>query len=360
MDGKILSIVARGSLEGGNMIDVGVIGFGLAGASFHAPLVAAVERLRLAAIVTSRTAAVGQAFPGVAVLPDAAALLADPAIGLVVIATPNDLHAPLARAALEAGKHVVVDKPFAIDPADGAALIALAEQRGLVLSVFHNRRWDADFTTVADVLAGGALGDVMLAELRWDRFRPAIKPGWREATVEQGGGMLADLGPHLIDQALELFGPPEAIAADLAAQREGVVVDDYFELTLFHGARRVILSASTLIVAARPRFALHGTAGSFVKYGLDPQEAMLRAGASANDPGYGEEAPEAFGTLTVADQPPVLVPSLRGDWRRFYEGMADAILTGAAPPVDPADALLGLRLIALARQSAAEGRRLPV
>jgi scyllo-inositol 2-dehydrogenase (NADP+) len=340
------------------MVDVGVIGFGLAGASFHAPLVDAVERLRLAAIVTSRTEEAARKFPNAKVVQGAEALIANPSIGLVVIATPNDLHAPLARAALEAGKHVVIDKPFAVDPADGEALIALAKQRGLVLSVFHNRRWDADFLTVLDVLAGGGLGDVMLAELRWDRFRPAIKPGWREAMVDQGGGMLADLGPHLIDQALQLFGKPEAIAADLAAQRMGVVVDDYFELTFHYGERRVILSASTLVVSPRPRFSLHGTQGSFVKHGLDPQEAVLRAGATANDAGYGEEAPEAFGILTPAEGGPELVPSVRGDWRLYYEGMADAILDGAPPPVDPADALLGLRLIALARQSASEGRTL--
>ena len=342
------------------MIDVGVIGFGLAGKSFHAPLVAAVERLRLAAIVTSRRDEVAEAFPGVAVVPTAEALIADPSIGLVVIATPNELHVPLAKAALEGGKHVVIDKPFAVDAADGAALIDLAAARGLVLSVFHNRRWDADFLTVLDVLGGGVLGEVMLAELRWDRFRPAIKPGWREATVEQGGGMLADLGPHLIDQALQLFGLPEAITADIAAQRADVVVDDYFELTLHYGARRVILSASTMVMAPRPRFALHGTKGSFVKHGLDPQEAMLRAGASANDAGYGEEGPEAFGTLTVAEGRPELVPSIRGDWRRYYEGVADAILDDAPPPVDPADALAGLNLIALARRSAAEGKRLTV
>jgi scyllo-inositol 2-dehydrogenase (NADP+) len=342
------------------MIHVGVIGFGLAGKSFHAPLVDAVERLKLAAIVTSRRGEVADAFPGVAVVPTAEALIADPSIDLIVIATPNELHAPLAKAGLEAGKHVVIDKPFAVDPADGAALIELSAARGLVLSVFHNRRWDADFLTVLDILGGGALGEVMLAELRWDRFRPAIKPGWREATVEQGGGMLADLGPHLIDQALQLFGTPEAITADIAAQRPDVVVDDYFELTLHYGERRVILSASTLVVAPRPRFALHGSKGSFVKFGLDPQEAMLRAGATANDAGFGEEGPEAFGTLTIADGQPELVPSIRGDWRRYYEGVADATLDGAPPPVDPADALIGLNLIALARRSAAEGRRLTV
>jgi scyllo-inositol 2-dehydrogenase (NADP+) len=342
------------------MIRTGVIGYGLAGASFHAPLVAAVERLKLAAIVTSRAEQVARDHPGVAVVASAEALIADPAIDLVVIATPNDLHAPLAHAVLEAGKHVVIDKPFALNPGAAADLINVAKARGRVLSAFHNRRWDSDFLTVRGVLQGGTLGEVMLAELRWDRYRPAIKQGWREASVEEGGGMLADLGPHLIDQALALFGPPEALTADLAAQRAGVVVDDYFELTLHYGKRRVILSASTLVAAARPRFSLHGSLGSFVKYGLDPQEPFLRAGGKAGDPGYGEEPVATFGTLTIGDGATEVVPSARGDWRLYYEGVADAILDGAPPPVDPADALAGLEFIALARRSAAEGRTMAV
>ncbi|MEO7687961.1 MAG: oxidoreductase [Sphingomonas sp.] len=340
------------------MINVGVIGYGLAGASFHAPLVAAVDRLKLAAIVTSRSDQVARDHPGVAVVASAEALIADPGIDLIVIATPNDLHAPLAHAALAAGKHVVIDKPFALNPGAAADLMTVAKARGRVLSVFHNRRWDSDFLTVQQVLQGGALGEVMLAELRWDRFRPAIKQGWREASVEEGGGMLADLGPHLIDQALCLFGSPERLTADLAAQRAGVVVDDYFELVLHYGKRRVILSGSTLIAAARPRFALHGSLGSFVKYGLDPQEPFLRAGGKAGDSGYGEEPAATYAMLTIGEHAPEVVPSARGDWRLYYEGVADAILDGAPPPVDPADALAGLELIALARRSAAEGRTL--
>jgi len=341
-------------------INVGMIGYGLAGASFHAPLIAAVERLKLAAIVTSRKDQVERDHPGVAVVASAEALIADPGIDLIVIATPNDLHAPLAHAALKAGKHVVIDKPFALNPGAAAELIAVAGEHKRVLSVFHNRRWDSDFLTVQKMLDGGALGEVMLAELRWDRFRPAIKPGWREASVEDGGGMLADLGPHLIDQAIRLFGAPEALTADLAAQRVDVVVDDYFELTLHYGKRRVILSASTLVAAARPRFSLHGSLGSFVKYGLDPQEPFLRAGGKAGDPGYGEEPAATFGTLTIGEGAPEAVPSARGDWRLYYEGVADAILDGAPPPVDPADALAGLELIALARRSSVEGRTMAV
>ena len=337
------------------MIQVGLIGYGLAGASFHAPLIAAVPGLRLAAVVTSRAAEVAATWPDVAVIADAPTLLADPAIDLVVIATPDHLHAPLAKAALEAGKHVVIDKPFVTDPADGAALIALAEARGLVLTAFHNRRWDADFLTVADLLRRGVLGAIALAELRWDRFRPAIKAGWRE---DEGAGLLNDLGPHLIDQAIQVFGMPDALSADIATQRSGAATEDYFELTLLYGTRRVIVSAATLLAAPRARFALHGTDGSFVKHGIDPQEAVLRDGGSPRDPGYGREEPAAFGILTYPDGSREPVPSARGDWRRFYAGMVAAIRDGDPGPVPAIEALDVIRLIALARRSAAEGKRL--
>lgn len=339
------------------MIDVGLIGYGLAGASFHAPLIGAVPGLRLASVVTSRAAAVARDWPEAKAVADAETLFGDPDIGLVVIATPDHLHAPLAKAALEAGKPVVIDKPFVTDPADGAALIALAAAEGLMLSAFHNRRWDADFLTARALVDAGTLGDIALAELRWDRFRPAIKPGWRETA---GAGLLNDLGPHLLDQALQLFGMPEALTADLATQRAAATTEDYFELTLHYGARRVIVSAATLLAAPRPRFALHGTGGSFIKYGIDPQEAVLRAGLPPTTPGFGEDVPEAYGTLTDADGVARAVPSERGDWRGYYEGVVAAITTGAPAPVPAAEALTVMRLIALARESAAGGRRVAV
>jgi scyllo-inositol 2-dehydrogenase (NADP+) len=336
------------------VIGVGLIGFGLAGASFHAPLVAAEPRMRLAAVASSRAEAVRASHPDVAVHPTPEALIADPGVDLVVIATPNRLHAPLARAALEAGRHVVVDKPLVADPADGPALVALASARGRMLSVFHNRRWDGDFLTAQRVLRSGELGAVRYAELCWDRHRPAIKPGWREEGGE-GAGVLADLGPHLMDQALRLFGRPDAVAGDVVAQREGARADDWFDVTLHYGATRVRLAASTLVADPRPRFALHGDRGSFVKHGLDPQEARLRAGGSAGR-SANDDPHDLRGRLTIGDAEPELVPTEPGDWTHFYAGMADAILDGAAPPVDPADAVLGLELIALARRSAAEGR----
>jgi len=340
-------------------IRVGLIGYGLAGKVFHAPLIGAVEGLTLAAAATSRVAELATDWPEARVMPDPQAIVADPGIDLVVVASPNDTHAPLACAALEAGKHVVVDKPLARDAAEGRALADLAREQGRTLSVFHNRRWDGDFLTVRKLVEADALGDLRLVELRWDRFRLEQRAGWKDA-AERGGGILADLGPHLIDQALLLFGMPDSVSADLATQRAGGKTDDYAELTLHYGAMRVIVSATMAVAAPRPRFALHGTRGSFVKYGVDPQEDQLRGGMTPGAPGYGEEQPERHGALTDPSGATRSIPTERGDYRCFYEGVVAAIRDGAPPPVDPADAIAGLDLIDLARKSAAEGRRLAV
>jgi scyllo-inositol 2-dehydrogenase (NADP+) len=336
-------------------LSVGLIGYGLAGSVFHAPLIDAVERLSLTAVSTTRPVARDD----VRVTPDPEALFADRDLDLIVIASPNRSHFPLAKAALLAGKHVVVDKPLTVTPEEADALIALATEQRRVLTVFHNRRWDGDYLTVKQLIAAGTLGDIMLFEAHWDRFRPAIKQGWREVP-DLGSGLLNDLGPHLLDQALQLFGAPDAIYADVMSQRTKAEVDDYFNLTLCYGQMRAILSASTLVTAPRPRFALHASLGSFVKYGLDPQALMLEAGARPGDPGFGEEPPEFHGALARADKEPVRVTTLTGSYSYFYEAVADAILEGAQIPVDPSDAREGLRLIELARQSAAEGRLVSV
>lgn len=337
------------------MIRTGVIGYGLGGMAFHAPLIDAVPELALAAIATARGDEVRSRYPGVAVT-DPVALIADPSIRLVAISTPNDTHFPLAEAALKAGKHVVIDKPFTNSVAEGEALIALAAERGLVLAAFHNRRWDGDFLTVQKLVESGRLGDVMLAEFRWDRFRPEVADSWKE-DAGPGTGLLADLGPHLIDQALTLFGEPEALSADLAIQREGARADDYFELTLHYGKRRAVLSASRLMLNQHPRFALHGTKAGFVKYGLDPQEPWMKAGGSANDPRYGVEDAAEHGVLVSSDGTRETIVSEQGDYRRFYTGVARAIAEGGVPPVTAADAVLGLRIIELARESLRQGRR---
>lgn len=327
------------------MIRVGLAGYGLAGTIFHAPLIRACDRMNLAAVLTSRAAP--------ARVDNMDALLE--ASDLVVIATPNDSHFELARAALEAGRHVVVDKPFMVTPAEADAIIALACKQARVLTVFHNRRWDSDFLTVRKLLP--RLGEIMLFEAHWDRFRPAIKPGWREVP-HPGGGVLNDLGSHMIDQALLLFGMPEAISADVVSQRAGAQVDDYFDLTLHYGDRRVCLRCSTLVAEPRPRFALHGSAGSFIKQGLDPQETQLKAGMDPRAPDFGLDGRD--GLLTLADGPVEAIPTERGDYPAFYEAVADAVLDGAPVPVDPVDARNGLTLIDLARQAAWRGQRLAV
>lgn len=340
------------------MIRTAVIGYGLGGLAFHAPLVDAVSGLQLAIVATSRAALVHERYPHVTVT-DAASAIADPTIQLVVISTPNDSHFALARDALLAGKHVVIDKPFANSAADGETLIGLAKERSLVLSAFHNRRWDGDFLTVRKLLDSGRLGELMLYEARWDRYRPEVTTAWRDIP-DVGAGMLADLGPHLIDQALLLFGVPESLSADIGFQREGARTNDYFELAFHYGQRRVILSASRLVAAARPRFALHGTRGGFVKYGLDPQEPLLKAGGSANDPDFGVEDPGLHGTVTWGDGTRETVATERGDYRRYYSGVAQAIATGGEPPVTAGDAVLGQKLIELAWRSSDEGRVMAV
>jgi len=340
-------------------ITVGVLGFGLAGATFHCPLICAESRLELRAISSSRRGEVAKAFPGVAIHTSAESLIADPDIDLAVVATPDATHASLARAALLAGKHVVVEKPFALSSAEAMALLALARERKRVLTVFHNRRWDGDFKTVAGIVRSGRLGDIKLATLSWDRFRPAVKLGWREQSTDPWGALL-NLGPHLIDQALLLFGRPERITADLAVQRREAHSPDYFSITLQYGSLRVLLSVSILVADARPRFAIYGTRGSFVKYGIDPQEDNLRAGVAVGAPGFGADPESLYGSLTAVDAAAQRIPTEDGDWRPFYAGVAAAIAEGAPPPVDPADALDGLELIELARRSAEEKRTLTV
>lgn len=336
-------------------ITVGLVGYGLAGRVFHAPLLGAEPRLRLAAVASRRLDEVKAILPGVIVHPTPEALLEDAAVDLVVLASPNETHAPLARAALLAGKHVVVDKPFTITSAEAAELAALGARCGLVLSVFHNRRWDADFRTARDCIERGLLGEVMSYEAHFDRFRPAIKPGWREQEVP-GSGILYDLGAHLIDQALCLFGLPRAVTADLLAQRAEARAVDYFHVTLDYGRRRAILRSSTLIREPGPRFAIHGEGGSFLKHGIDGQEEALRAGRAPGAPGWGHEDPSAFGTLVTAAGERRTVPSLPGSYEAYYRGIAAAILDGAPPPVTAEEAGRVIRVIEAAMASA-EGRR---
>ena len=342
----------------GTPIKVGLLGFGLGGATFHASLIEQEPRLALTAVATSRAAEVRKRFPQVALYGSPAEVIADPAVDLVIVATPDTTHGPLARLALEAGKHVVVEKPMAMSAAGGAALTALSRERRRMLTVFHNRRWDGDFKTVREIVRSRRLGDIQYAALIWDRFRPELAQGWREQSHDPWGALM-NLGPHLVDQALLLFGRPDAIAGDIAIQRHDARSPDYFALTLHYGAARVLLSVSTLVVDPRPRFALHGSQGSFVKHGIDPQESSLRAGVTYGTPGFGADSEERYGVLTLMNATPERIRTQQGDWRPFYAAVVAAITNGSPPPVDPMDAVTGLELIELARRSAEEGRTLP-
>jgi scyllo-inositol 2-dehydrogenase (NADP+) len=339
-------------------IGVGLIGYGLGGSAFHAPLVQAEPGLRLHAVVTSRAEQVRRDHPGVEVVASAGELLADPAVELVVVAAPNAVHAELAAAALRAGRHVVVDKPFTLSTADADQLIALAEAEGRLLSVFHNRRWDADFLTVRRLLEAGPLGEVSSFVSRYDRFRPAPKGGWKEE-AGPGSGILWDLGPHLIDQALVLFGLPETVAADLRTQRPGVEAVDWVHLVLGYGRLRVLLRASMEVRDPGPRFEVHGDRGSFVKWGMDLQETAMRDGARPGDPGWGSEPPERHGTLTFEVAGLELrgrLASAPGAYQAFYAGMAAAMAGQGPVPVAAAQARDTVLVIERALASAREGR----
>ncbi len=336
-------------------IRVGLVGYGMAGSIFHAPVIAAVEGLRLTTVVSGRPADVARDLPGVAVVGAAEAAFADPAIDLIVIATPNTTHAALAQAALEAGKHVVIDKPMTTTLAEADALVALAARQGRMLSVYHNRRWDGDFLTIRTLLADRRLGEVYAYEAHYDRFRPEIKAGWRERALP-GSGVLFDLGSHLVDQALVLFGLPETVTADVFAQRPGARVDDYFHIVLGYGKRRAIVHASSLVREPGPHFTLHGDGGSFVKYGLDTQEAALKAGRPVGAPGWGDDDPTAFGRLVDASGARETIPTLPGSYAGYYAAVAAAIARGGPVPVSAESARDVIAVLEAARRSAAERR----
>lgn len=339
---------------------VGVVGYGFATATFHAPLIASVPGLELIAMSSSDPAKVRAAWPQVEVCDSPEALFARPDIELVVIPTPNETHYPLALKALAAGKHVVVDKPFTLDATEARTLIQCAEAAGRLLSVFHNRRWDADFLTVKQVLAAGALGRLTHFESHFDRYRPLVRPRWRESGAP-GSGLWYDLGSHLLDQTLQLFGTPQTIALDLAGLREGAAADDWFHAVLRYEGLRVILHGSALVAELGPRFALHGTRGSFTKFGLDPQEDALKLGGRPGASDWGRDPRP--GTLTLGEGDALVQRTIAGeagDYSRYYAAVRDAVLHAAPNPVPASDALKVMRLIDLGLTSFRDGRVMPV
>lgn len=340
-------------------LEVAVVGYGLAGAVFHAPLVQATPGMRVAAIVTGneeRRAQAARDHPDARLLRSAEEIWADAGTyDLVVVAAANRAHAPLTLSALDAGLPVVVDKPMAANSADARAMVEAARAAGLMLTVFHNRRWDSDFLTVRRLIEEGALGTPFRIESRFNRFRPAPKPGaWRElADPADAGGTLWDLGPHLIDQARVLFGEPTHVHAEVERRRAGVEVDDDVFLSLrFAGGESAQLWASQVAAIPGPRVGISGTGGAYEQPHVDPQEDALRAGMRPGDEEWGRVPRESWGRL-VTEAGDRSIEPVAGRWEAFYAQVRDALVSGAPPPVDPSDGLRVVEIVEEARRSAA-------
>ncbi|MGW1979279.1 Gfo/Idh/MocA family oxidoreductase [Streptomyces sp. NPDC001889] len=350
----------------GTALRVGLIGYGLAGSVFHAPLIAATPGLTLDTVVTShpeRRAQARTAFPGVRLAAAPEELWGRAGeLDLVVIASPNKTHVPLAEAALTTGLAAVVDKPLAATAAEARELAALAARRGLLLSVFQNRRWDNDFLTLTRVIEDGELGDVQRFESRFERWRPQLKGGWRESgDPEEIGGLLYDLGSHVVDQALTLFGPAALVYAESEVRRPGAAADDdtFIALTHANGVRSHLYMSATAAQLG-PRFRVLGSAAGFVTYGLDPQEAALRAGVRPGDgTGWGTEGESSWGRIGAGESPLTgggrPVETVPGDYPAYYAAVERALRDGTGPPVTATEAAAALDVLEAARRSAREG-----
>lgn len=349
-------------------LKIGLMGYGFAGATFHAPVIdhcgapadaPNAPYARVAAIATSQPEHARADYPATEIVTDLDGLIASDNVECIVIATPNDTHYALAAKVLAAGKHVVVDKPVTLTAAEARTLARLAREHGVLFAPFHNRRWDGDFMTVRDLIEGGTLGRIVHFESHFDRFRPQVRQRWREE-ASRGGGLLFDLGPHLIDQALALFGAPESVFATIKQHRDQASAPDYVHLLLGYADKEVVLHASALAAIEPPRFAVHGTRGSYVKAGLDTQEDQLKAGLRPGQAGFG--GGNAAGTLRALEgerEVERVVPTRDGAYVEFYRALAEAVAHGAPFPVSAQDAVDVMTVIELANESAREGRRLP-
>lgn len=344
------------------MIEVALIGFGLGGRCFHAPVIRAVAGLHLAAILQRTQSTAAELYPDMRIVRTLDQLLAIDAIQLVVISTPNQTHFPFAKRCLEAGKHVVVDKPFTTTVREAVELLNLAKQKNLVLSVYHNRRFDADFQALQQTIAAGQLGRVLRFESTYDRYRPQSKPGaWREKPGP-GSGVLFDLAPHLLDQSLTLLGIPEAIAADVRIERPGFSTDDAFDIFLYYPAGiRALLRATMMSAVPRPRLVVLGDKGSYLKREFDPLEPNLRNGQIPTGESWVVEKEENYGELTLIENGTSTtrkIPSI-GDWREFYGNVRDALLGKAPPLVTPQQILNVMVALELSLESNSKRCTLP-
>jgi predicted dehydrogenase len=340
-----------------NSINVGLIGYGYAGSTFHAPLIQSVPGLRLSVIGSSQREMLQQKFPGVQIC-SAKETATHPDVDLVVIATPNESHFPLAVSAMLAGKDVVIDKPFTVTLEEARSLRAISEQQNRLISVFHNRRWESEIQAAKSVLASGVLGDVTHFECHMDRFRPTVRHRWRE-DAGPGAGLWFDLGSHLIDICVYLFGLPRAVSANFATLRPGGQTEDWAHVQLIYDRLRVVLHASLLASGGVPRSIIHGTQASWVKYGMDTQESHLKSGMSPVDPRFGQD-PTPCVIFDGASGTRSEVASPVGNQRMYYVTLRDSILQSLAPPVLVRDAIAVMAILEASFESGRTGHLLPI
>lgn len=344
-------------------ISVGLASYGMSGKVFHAPFLSVNPRFKLKKIVERHKNDSRASFPEVEVVRSFEDLLGDASIELVVVNTPNPLHFSMAESAIKAHKHVILEKPFTTTKAEADQLIELAKENDVRLTVFQNRRWDSDFLTIQKMLSENLLGDLVEYEAHYDRFVSSVVPNtWKEESGP-GSGTLYNLGSHMIDQALVLFGKPKAISADIATHRSGSRIDDYYDLRLYYPGFKAILKTSLLVRELGPRYVLHGTSGSFVKYGIDPQEEALKIGKLIDSPEWGKEPTSDWGILNTEKDEIALrgnVQSIPGNYGHFYDNVYEAIREGGKLKVKPEEAAMVIYLIELAFQSSKEGRKINV
>lgn len=340
------------------MIRTLLVGFGFSATTFHLPFLNQLSEFTVSGVVSSRPDDVAAVLPGVPVYASMGKAFADQRFDLAVITTPNTYHEVQSRQALMNDCHVLVEKPFTLSGDEAEALVALAAQKQKKLCVFHNRRFDGDFLTLKKLISDGSVGDVKRLVSRFDRFRPQPRDRWRE-NAGPGAGIFWDLGPHLIDQALQLFGVPEQIHGVVQIAREGGQSDDSFDLTLFYSNVTVQLGSSPFQANRTLRFELQGTEGSFRKFGLDPQEDQLKQGLTFDNAQWAREPEEAFGELATA-QGANIVPTLAGEYVTFYRQLGKAVSNGAKLPADGETVIPVIKLIELAIESAETGKVMPV
>ncbi|PWQ98125.1 oxidoreductase [Leucothrix arctica] len=339
-------------------IKTALIGYGFSSQTFHVPFLLCNDNFEITAISSSKPELVKEKLPAVTVYASAEALITEADVDLVIITTPNEYHFPLAKLALENGKHIVIEKPFVTNSQDGQTLIDLAKKYDRVASVFQNRRWDGDFLTVKKLIDEERLGDVRVFESHFSRFRPTPKQRWRESDAV-GAGILFDLGPHLIDQTLQLFGMPQAVTAQCRQMREGCESVDFFHLVLHYEQHLAILEATPYSSAPNARFSVQGTKAQYVVQGLDPQEDRLKAGISPKFDSWSQEDEENFGHLYIDDQVKT-VATERGKYQCYFSRIAKAITDNAEIPVTLDDALNNIKIIELAMESSDSGKTVTV